>query len=376
MNHFDTIHNHGEESLVLGGGPARLTCTLRGGHVRIELPDSAGRWDSPHSLPPWQPGDYPGAPPLLQVLRGDFFCFPFGVTEGSTYPHGETANRPWRVESTDRNSARLVLELEEMPGRVTKLIRFNPPSGALLQEHLIEGVEGQFNYGHHPILYVPDGATALLSTGPIRFGQVYPHGFAVVDQDEHSVLKDGARFSSLDRVECRDGSQSTLAEYPVRPVSEDLVMFTPEQPGIAWNALSMPGYLWLGLRRTADFPSTLLWMSNGGRPRPPWNGVHTGRIGIEDVCSYFHEGAHRSRLGLLDSEDIPTSRQFRASTPVRLWHLQVVIPQADPIQVAGIQLASETSCLQVRFMDGAERTLRLPADFIVSDPAFDAALAK
>jgi hypothetical protein len=42
----------------------------------------------------------PGIPAILQVLRGDFFCLPFGGNtrsfRGENHPpHGETANARW-----------------------------------------------------------------------------------------------------------------------------------------------------------------------------------------------------------------------------------------------------------------------------------------
>ena len=362
MKKADTLHIHGEPSLIIGDETARLTCTQRGGHVRIDVRGTDGQWHSPYSLPPWQPANEPAMPPLLQILRGDFFCFPFGVTEGSAYPHGETANRTWRVESTEGHAARLVLELEEMPGRVTKILRFDPASAVLLQEHVIEGVDGTFNYGHHPILAVPEGKRGLLSASPIRFGQVHA-GFAVAEAGEKSSLKCGARFDSLDKVDCANGSTSTLAEFPMRPASEDLVMFAAAGSGIAWNAMSMPGYLWISLRRVNDFPASLLWMSNGGRPQPPWSGKHTGRIGIEDVCSYFDKGAHISRRGLLDDEGIPTSRVFRADTPVRLPHLQAVIPRTKNVRVTAIELVEAQSAVHITFADGTDHTLQIPEAF-------------
>lgn len=68
---MNPIEQHGEPTLFIGGDNARLTITPRGGHSRLEFRDAEGAWQSPHSLPP-----------LLQILRGDFFCFPFGVSEG------------------------------------------------------------------------------------------------------------------------------------------------------------------------------------------------------------------------------------------------------------------------------------------------------
>lgn len=233
------------------------------------------------------------------------------------------------------------MKLESMPGRVTKRLDFDSDALRLRQQHLIEGVDGDFNYGHHPTLRVSEGHTAILSTGPIRFGQVYPDGFAVQADGETGALRDGAKFSSLDTVETAGGGTSTLAEYPIRPASEDLVMFTADSDDWAWNAGFLPGCLWLSFRKVADFPSSLYWMSNGGRPQAPWNGIHTGRLGIEDVCSYFHDGAHISTRDLLQEQGIPTARRFRTDQPVTLAHWQCIVPTAiSPCRIDRVEIGA------------------------------------
>ena len=96
---------------------------------------------------------------------------------------------------------------------------------------------------------------------------------------------------------------------------------TSEQP-FAWSAAVLDGYLWFSLKNPADFPSTLFWLSNGGRSASPWSGRHVGRIGIEEVCSYFSHGVDVSRQDLLAAEGIPTSREFKPNEPVSLRVIQ------------------------------------------------------
>ena len=86
---------------------------------------------------------------------------------------------------------------------------------------------------------------------------------------------------------------------------------TEEQP-FAWSATVLDGYLWFALKNPADFPATLLWISNGGRPTAPWNGRHTGRLGIEEVCSHFCDPVDVSREDRLADKNIPTSREFHS----------------------------------------------------------------
>ncbi len=359
---------HGEPSLVLGNESSRAAITPRGGHVRVEvISPSAEGWQSPYSLPPWTPSEFTDLPTLLQVLRGDFFCFPFGVTEGSRFPHGETANRTWTVDSSNLATATLHLDLEEMPGTVTKRVRYDPSNHALYQEHTVFGVSGVFNYGHHPILAVPSGQKGKFSTGPIRFGQVYPHGFADSTCGENATLQAGASFDALTRIATMTGDAISLAEYPPTARFEDLVMFVPVHAPIARNAFVTPSFVWLSLRRTSDFPSTLLWLSNGGRPQAPWHSRHTGRIGIEDVCSYFHEGAHRSRLDPLAKQRIPTARRFRPSKPDVFRHIQLVIPTSvEMTAVRAVALDESASKIGIEFEDHSVRSHPVDLRFLES----------
>ena len=53
---------------------------------------------------------------MIRVLRGDFFCFPFG---NEPVPHGQTANDPWRFEgeSTEGRARELTLSMDLGPAR-------------------------------------------------------------------------------------------------------------------------------------------------------------------------------------------------------------------------------------------------------------------
>src|SRR3954470_22206814 len=80
--------------------------TQTGGHlgpVRFRLGE---RWIEPFSVAPWHDEQIgPEHPPIMQVLRGDFFCLPFGGNsssfQGEVHPvHGETANALWQLSAS------------------------------------------------------------------------------------------------------------------------------------------------------------------------------------------------------------------------------------------------------------------------------------
>jgi hypothetical protein len=350
------------KSFSLQSDRVALEITELGGHiapVRFDLGE--GKRVNPYSLPPWSPEDFPDQPACVRVLRGDFFCFPFGESGSRYSPHGETANGEWVL--ADQSDGELVLrrKLQDFAGQVEKSVRLRPGDRALYQEHRISGVTGWYNYGHHPILEFPKGARCPLRTSPFRFGSVYPDGFA--GPGERSALRPGARFSSLRAIPSADGREVSLAEYPAFDGCEDLVMLTAAAGELAWTAVTFPGYVWVSLRPVDSFPSTLLWISNGGRPQAPWNGRHLRRLGVEDVCSWFHEGVEPSRQKHLQTENIPTVRQFEAGQTTRLRQVQFVHPVTGSPGLRDLIVVAPDE-IRLDFENGESATASLDAGWL------------
>lgn len=327
MPHIPLKKIHGEPSWPLATDRVSLAVTRRGGQVAPVIFQLGKREVAPYSLAPWQPSDYPKQPALLQVLRGDFFCLPFGGDNPGHPPHGDTANQVWELLDATADRLVLSLKLTSMPGEVRKTIHGKPGHTVLYQEHVISGVSGTFNYGHHPILHIPDGVTARISVSPLTFGGVYEGSRGNPPIGEYGCLKPEARFRSLKKVPLAVGGTTNLENYPDREGFEDIVMMAtkPEKP-LAWTAVVFDGYVWLAIRRPRDFPGTLFWMSHGGRHFEPWNSVHRRRIGIEDVCCHFCDNLAISRQNRLKVEGIPTTATFSATNPTVLRHVQAVVP--------------------------------------------------
>jgi hypothetical protein len=265
-------------------------------------------------------------PNLIKVLRGDFFCLPFGVSDQLPHPHGATANNEWTPISSEGNKLVMEIEPDDIGGKVTKEVSLRDGQYAIYQKHTITGIEGSYNYGHHPIIEFPEqGGPFAIHTSPFIHGQVYPGAFEDPANGGHSSLKEGAIFTSLDQVPMADGSTTSLAQYPAREGFEDLVLFSAAEQDLAWTAVTLDGYAWISLKNPKQFPSTLFWISNGGRHYQPWNGRHKNRIGIEDVCSYFHEGLDSSRSNKLP-HGIATTADFSKDKPTELCHIQMVHP--------------------------------------------------
>ena len=324
---------HGEPSYHLKTAELDLDVTVRTGHLAPVVFHLTGRDVSPYSLSPWEPEQYPELPPLLSVLRGDFLCLPFGGQLDGP-PHGETANREWTRLASDERSLRFGIETRDIGATVVKTLATREGQHAIFFTYEISNLEGDFNYGNHPILdlsALPEGG-GRVTTSAFRWASVFPGPFSNPADGESQALTEGACFSDLREVPLAAGGTTDLTRYPQRMGNDDLVMMvnspsTPEQP-YAWSAVVLDGYVWFSLKDPTDFPATMFWMSNGGRSSAPWKGHHVGRIGIEEVCSYFSNGVDVSRKNLLAAEGIPTTRHFQAEETVtlRIIHGVALVP--------------------------------------------------
>lgn len=323
---------HGEAAHRLATPELDLFLSSRGGHmapVVFHLPCGDV---TPYALAPWKPEEFPDLPPLLGVLRGDFFCLPFGPQDDGP-PHGAPANHHWSLVSQDERSLHLALHAPDSGANIAKLLSVRPGQHAIFCEHRISGLEGAFSYGNHPILDLSGMAASgggRISTSAMRWASVYPGLFSDPARGEHQALLGGAAFTSLREVPLAGGGTADLTHYPARPGNDDLVMManapaTSEQP-FAWSAVVMNGYVWFALKNPADFPATLLWVSNGGRTAEPWNGRHLGRLGVEEVCSHFCDSVDLSREDRLAEAGIPTTRRFRRDATIILRTVQAVAP--------------------------------------------------
>ena len=215
-------------------------------------------------------------------------------------------------------------------GRFEKILTTRTGQHAVFCEHRISNLDGDFNYGNHPVLDLSGlpAQAGRVTVSPFRWASVSPGAFSNPAAGETQALAEGARFSDLRAVPLAAGGTTDLTKYPARPGNDDLVMMvneaaTPEQP-FAWSAVVLDGYVWFSLKNPADFPATMFWLSNGGRTAAPWNGRHIGRLGVEEVCSYFANGVDVSRQDLLAAEGIPTTRQFKSDEIVSLKTIQAV----------------------------------------------------
>jgi hypothetical protein len=321
----------GQPSWRLATSEVEAFVTERGGHLGPVTFCRKGQAVQPYAVAPWaEERTDPGLLPLLRVLRGDFFCLPFG---GNATPlgqekhpvHGETANANWRFESLREENGctelRVSLKTRIRPGRVDKVITLREGHNAVYSRHIVSGMTGAMNLGHHAMLKFPDPpGSGVLSTSPFVYGQVFPGAFEMPENGGYSSLKAGAEFQSLERVPTADGGVTDLTRYPARRGFEDLALLVSDDAvPFAWTAVTFPRqrYVWFSLKDPRVLRETVFWFSNGGRHYPPWNGRHLNVMGLEEVTSYFHYGlAESTRRNPLSARGIPTALRLKPDRPL------------------------------------------------------------
>jgi len=325
----------GQETTLIKNRHVEAGVTTLGGHLWPAKFRIGDKWISPLSVAPWAM-ENPAAPNILKVLRGDFFCLPFGgnATElaGEKHPvHGETANRKWRREpSSDPATLHFSLRTNIRRGRVDKFLYLVEGHPAIYQRNIVSGLSGRLPAGYHAMLHLPAQGSARISTSAFVHGQVFPGDFEDPALGGYSCLKKGAHFQSLKKVPMADGGHADLSIYPAREGFEDLVMLVSDETlPFAWTAavVAEEGWVWFSLKDPRLLRSTIFWMSNGGRHYAPWSGRHRRVIGLEDVTSYFHLGhAESVRPNPLSRAGIPTCLEFSPSTPVAINSIMAVAP--------------------------------------------------
>lgn len=285
----------GHESLRIGSDKVDAWVTKVGGHVapvKFELPNGTVE---PFSVAPWAE-ENPDIPPILKILRGDFFCFPFGGNDepygDEKHPiHGETANAGWTVISHTESGIQMSLDTTIRKAHVEKRVWTVPGQAAIYQRHTVSAGEGPMCFGHHAM--VKFKSPGYVSVAPFGFGQVFPGEFESPVIGGYSSLKPGARFDSLSKVPSNDGAFADLTTYPAREGFEDLVMVYAKQDAtFGWTAVHFPEerYIWFSLKDPRVLSGTVLWHSNGGRHYAPWSSRHRAVLGLEEVTSSFHWG--------------------------------------------------------------------------------------
>lgn len=331
----------GESSWVVANRKLEIAVTERGGQMApVSFFRDSSEPVQPYYLSPWQGSGLSTGVPVLDPLRGDFFCMPFGGENdwhGESHPvHGESAGSTWELMSLEETDGvtelRLGLTTRSRPGRITKRLSVVDGQNVIYLQHVLEGYTGRMCLSHHATLAVPEEPASLrVSASPARLARVVPREALTNVGNEYYFLAPGKSFTRLDRVPTiwKDAPFADLTTHPIPRGFMDLVALFPalSKAGAwtpAWTAVVMPRSraLWFAMRDPRQLPQTTFWMSNGGRHAAPWSGVNRC-LGVEDGCAYFTFGLARSaKRNELNAAGIPTTLLLRPQRPTRINHIQ------------------------------------------------------
>lgn len=331
----------GRPSWRIAAGEVEAWLTADGGHlapVTFALP--GGRKVRPYHVAPWHAEKLPAdTPAAVRILRGDFFCLPFG---GNATPygkerhplHGETAGGRWTLESFERSRdhARLHASMKTRVrrGRVDKHVEVRRGHSAVYCRHVVSGMSGPMPLGHHATLRFPpaEAGGGVVSVSRFVFGQTFPGPVERPENRGYSILAQGAEFDSLSRVPLITGESADLSRYPARRGFEDIAfVVADDRLPFAWTAAVFPQqrYAWFALRDPRVLRSTMFWFSNGGRHYAPWNGRHVDVLGMEDLTSNFFLGlAESAAPNSLTERGYPTALTLDPKRPLTVNYIMAV----------------------------------------------------
>lgn len=375
----DLQEKFGQPSWRIATREVEAFVTETGGHLGPVTFRVGKKKIQPFSIAPWaEEATAADLPAMLKVLRGDFFCLPFGgnatTFQGEQHPpHGETANRRWTLEAAKPGRLHLSMQTAARAGRVDKHITLRPGHSAIYERHVISGMTGPMSLGHHAMLKFPDvPGCGVLTTSRFRRGHVSPVPLEQPTERGYSCLRAGAVFHSLDHVPTQSGESADLSRYPARRGFEDLVLLdADERQRFAWTAVTFPaqGYVWLALRDPRVLRQTIFWHSNGGRHYPPWNGRHINVLGIEDVTSYFHYGLAESvKKNPLTSEGRITCHTLDPAHPLAVNYIIAVAPIPTGFdRLAAVQPSADGQSVQLVARNKLRVSLPLDLGFLGID---------
>lgn len=331
----------GQPSWQMSTDEIELYITKKGGHIApVTFYKNSKNPANPYHVAPWHEEKEKAEPAIIEVLRGDFFCMPFG--SDSTYKkevhivHGETANNAWTFENLEDRGGVLDLSLslktKVRAGSVTKNVMLKQSQNVVYTKHVIDGFKGLTTVGHHATLAPPDKEGAMkISTAPIRFGLTSARTDAALyaGNGEYSSIASGKRFTSLSKVPTvwKDNPSADCSSFPARKGFVDIISVYQKpgkNPGWTAAVFTDQGFLWFSLKDTSALPTTLMWMENRGRHGAPWSGRNLC-IGLEDICSYMAEGlAGSAKPNPVSDEGIPTVVNLAGTKPYAVNYIQGV----------------------------------------------------
>jgi len=362
-----------QPSFILQTKQVSAAVTHTGGHIAPVYFNRDRRPIQPYHVAPWWneklPANYPS---VLKVLRGDFFCLPFG---NNTEPfrgenhlaHGDTPNKNWTFVDQHRTGRGVALHLKMKvsirPGTVNKRVALVNGHNVVYQQHIISGMRGPMTVAHHPNLQFPDRpASGKIVLSPFLFGCTAPDPVETPEQGSYVFLKSNVEFRDLRRVPTIWGTMADLSVYPnYRGYMDIVLMVNNPKHKFGWSTITFPreGYVWFSLKDPKVLKSTMFWRTNGGRWADIWRGRHINTLGCEDVTWYFGPNMETCvRPNLLSRRGIKPYLTMDPKHPTVINYIQGCVPV--PKGFAEVKKLEVVNDKELVLRGNGGRTVRVP----------------
>ncbi len=336
----------GQPCYSLASDMVRVFVTVQGGHLTAEF-KGKGETLAPFYTAPWWKEPYmEDADWIIRLLRGDFFCLPYGSNVepvgGTKYLlHGRTANDCWEPVRVDEKKGEtalvLKMDLDEPGSEVEKTLRVIDGEPVIYQRHLVRGLTLKSPVAHHPTLQCPETpGSAIIDLSPPLEGFTLPVPVDIPENKGYGLLVPNVLVADRTRVPTVYGGFADLSRYPLRRGHEDGVMFVNDPArDFAFTSVTIPerGLLYFQLKNPRVFSETIFWMCDGGRYSAPFNGRATGVLGAEEMTGYFWMGIKPSiEANQLSEKGYKTFVDFHKDIPKDFRLIMGTIPVAKSFQ--------------------------------------------
>lgn len=320
-----------------------LNVLAQGGMLAdVTLKIGEGREIAPFYQAPWLGDGQSLDPELLENLRSEFPCVPFGGTypldsvtpewrtalsydptagestldETDELLHGAGCVGTWDLMQRSETSIRIGVDYPESSvfARLERQISCDPRAARIeFVLDIFARSKGRRPIGIHPNLAFPDIAGALqVEPADFRFGAIHPAG----PEAGVSRAKAGGFFEALDAVPLGAGGIGPFDRLPFSHSTEEILQLCGMTEGRVrlTNHADQTAYTLTWDERI--IPSLQLWISNRGRAGPPWNGRNMC-LGVEPLAGVFDLG---TRAGVsenpINQRGVPTAVDLAPEAPI------------------------------------------------------------
>ncbi len=301
---------YGKPCYTLSTDSVNAYVAVEGGTLTADFLGKDDYWTPFFIAPWWNEGFFEDMPPIDRWLRGSFFCLPFGgnesVHEGVKFPlHGIPPNNNWKVISFIEDKGIVILEIETegkmfenetLKVRQEVILRKSQP--VVYVSAGVSGINTRLPVAFHPTLQLSKeiGSCIFDTSNPVS-GFTPPVPVERPEDQGYSLLKPGLEIKDMHKVETIYDTFVDISACPCCKGFEDVAFFISDQNrefSFSSVTYTRDNMLYFQLKNPKNLSATMLWMSNGGRYYPPWNGRVFGGFGIEEVNSFFHYGVKES----------------------------------------------------------------------------------